>query len=719
MPPSGRVRLALIWHLHQPEYREPAGGAFAMPWVRIHATRNYSAMAALAASHPTVRQTFNFSGVLLDQLAAVAAGAPEAMLDLARAPVSSLSEAERLFVVRHFFAVNWHNYVQIHPRYRELLDKRGYVGPDAVDPLVARRFSDQDLRDLVVLFHLGWLYDPPSGHPDHPLVDSLRRKERDYSEEDKSMLLQAGLRIAAATAGEYRALQDRGTIEIAASPFYHPIGPLLLDQSAAREARPETEIPEPGFDGTRDLGWQIGEALSLHRRTFGRTPAGMWPPEGGVSEAFVDACAGKGIRWLGMDSDVLRHSLRKAGVEPGPWDHARSWRRPTSAADMAIVVRDHFLSDLVGFIYSKWKPGEAAVDFVHRVKQAPRDGDSPALVSVILDGENPWESYPNWGRDFLHALYGRLASDPEIECVRVSDHLAEFPPRAELRAIQAGSWINHDFSVWIGHAEDRAAWRLVAEARRALLDAEASLPEREFALAWRHLMTVEGSDWTWWFGPEHFAENAGEFDRLFRAHLTRIYRILGTSAPADLDRPVRGDAREESLALPRDVLDVTVDGRVTSYFEWLPAGRYVPGRAGSAMHRVGSLVERIMFGAARGGRLAVRIDFARGIVGPSDVVLGLAGTASGEVVLLRGPGGAWHGRYEGPPELGVTGIEVAAGSVVECAMRVEGAPTAEGDWLLTVLVRERDGGRVLESWPETGSLRIRAEAAESTQDWVV
>jgi hypothetical protein len=260
-----------------------------------------------------------------------------------------------------------------------------------------------------------------------------------------------------------------------------------------------------------------------------------------------------------------------------------------------VIFRDHFMSDLIGFVYSKMEPSHAAADFLHRIREncagilaSGRD----ALVPIILDGENAWEYYPGNGREFLREFYGRIQNDPDFTAMTVSEAIAAAGEIPQNNGIFPASWINANFDVWIGSGEDVAAWELLWDAREACGKAEAAQKEgrpgapgvQALATAKESLLAAEGSDWCWWYGPEHSTANDAEFDALYRKHLTGIYVALGLDAPDDLAKPIK-KLPERALHLPpSQMLKVKVDGRESSYFEWLGAGLFSPERRSGAMH---------------------------------------------------------------------------------------------------------------------------------------
>src|SRR6266850_3219217 len=396
--------------MHQPSYRDAETGTFVLPWARLHATKDYRDMAAVLRSYPRVHATFNLTPVLLDQLEAIRGGEPDRYLVLARRPAQELSEDDRRFLRVRFFDVNHERMLEPHEAYRELYRR-------ASEPWEA-----QDFLDLQVWFHLAWV--DPSYREEEP-IRSLLRKGRGFTETEKNALLDWGIACAGEVAGEYRRLAASGQIELSTSAYHHPILPLLIDSDSPREAEPSIQLPSPPFRAPEDAAEQVRRARASHEQRFGSLPRGTWPPEGAVSDAALTLLARAGFEWAASDEAVLSAALAKRDGEVRGWPEAlhRPYRVETGAGPIAMVFRDRALSDLIGFTYARWDPTNAADDFLRRVLEAGRSAPprpSP-LVTVILDGENCWETYPDDGRAFLSALYERLQRERDIEPVTVSE----------------------------------------------------------------------------------------------------------------------------------------------------------------------------------------------------------------------------------------------------------------------------------------------------------
>ncbi|MFO0582166.1 MAG: glycoside hydrolase family 57 protein [Anaeromyxobacter sp.] len=592
-----KVRLAFLWHMHQPPYRDATSGEVLLPWVRLHATRSYRDMAWILERHPGVRCTVNFTPVLLEQLEEAALGAGrDRFLDLSLREPADLAPSERAILLRSFFMVSWDRHVRPVPRYAELLSKRGRDLRGLDVERLAATFTPAELRDLAVHFNLAWMGF--SALEDDAGLRALVAKGRDFDAADAAYVVEAQRRLLAEIVPRWRALAERGQVELSTTPYYHPILPLVCDTDAARRALPDATLP-PRFAWPEDAAWHVREAIAAHARHFGRPPAGTWPAEGSVSPEAVALLAGEGLSWAASDEGVLLASL--PGDAPRLSSLYRPWRVEAGGRDLPMLFRDRSLSDLVGFTYSKVPAAEAVSDMlghVASVGQAWEGAGLPgqATVGVFLDGENAWEHYPRSGHAFLDGLWGALENDPRIETVTMSEATRDAQGRVE--RIHSGSWIESSFRIWMGHHEDRTAWAALGKARRAVADAEragSATPDR-LAAARRHLHAAEASDWFWWYGEDFTTELAAEFDALFRGHVVRASLLVGAEPPPEAQEPIKraGTAQPtgveaKPLSGPTALLTPTLDGRETTYFEWQGSGLYRPGQ-----HR-GS-----MYGAAQG-----------------------------------------------------------------------------------------------------------------------
>ncbi len=589
--------IAFIWHMHQPYYRDLLTGDCPMPWVRLHGTKDYLDMVKILEPFPALHQTFNLVPSLIDQLQEYEppASRSDYFLDLSRKPAAQLTDAEKRFILEWFFMANWDHMVKPYPRYHDLLAKRGWSVREQAWPEVVRRFRTQDYLDVQVWFNLAWI-DPWLRQQDQALA-ALEAKGSQFSEEEKRLVLDKHLAILQQIVPAYRQAQERGQVELTTSPYYHPIVPLLCDVRRAHAALPRLPLPEGGFRHPEDARWHLSNGVARHTALFGRAPEGLWPPEGSVSEELVQLAMDAGLRWIATDEEILWRTLKTSRSPSLLYQPHRLHRKDKN---LAIVFRDRELSDLIGFVYSQWTASMAVQDFVNRcggIYEQFRAMNRPALVSVILDGENAWECYPRDGHDFFQGLYRTLAQDARFRLVTVSEYLRQFPvdQQPSLPELFTGSWIDGNFATWVGHPEKNAAWTHLARAREALAAHPAKGGREALELAWRSLYIAEGSDWMWWYGDTHSSAQDEEFDRLFRAHTANVYRGLGQEVPPALHLPIKVKTINPTYE-PTALLHPTIDGQETSYYEWIYAG-YLDLRKGYASaHRGQQLLRALYYG---------------------------------------------------------------------------------------------------------------------------
>ncbi len=718
VPARAPIGLVFLWHFHQPWYRGFGGGPATLPWVRLHALKDYADLPAILAEEPRVPHAANLVPALLDQIELAAAGASDAFLEVARAPVSSWDEAAVDFALDNFFSAHPQR-IEPLSHYAELARRRARALAHGREALRAE-FTADELRDLVVLFHLAWSGETLSRDP---LLVKLRRHGHRFSEEEKEALLDRQAAFLSETIPAWKRAFQSGVVEAATSPYHHPILPLLISSEAGREALPQLPSPSLRLHRPEDARAQIALGLATFERHFGFRPKGMWPPEGAISEAALALIREAGISWVASDEEVLFHSLPASRLAFEPGDRARTLFRPytlSSAPSPAIFFRDRVLSDRIGFSYATWPAADAAADFVARLlsihEAAP---DRGLTVPVILDGENAWESYPQNGALFLRALAAAIAAEPRIRTMTPSQALAQEPP-APLERLVAGSWVNGNLTTWVGAPAKNRAWDLLIRARETLgpeIAGVEPVPPAQIAAglatpaqaAQGALFAAEASDWFWWFGDDHTSAHDPVFDALFRNHVASAYRALGHGVPADLDESVDGAGAPDAV-LASAAVSPTIDGGIPDYFEWLGAARF-SGQPRGAMNRGAGLLKEIFFGAGGGSglpaELFLRLDPA---VAPASA--SLAGITARISVRADRNGAAADDEpadapYELPLEAGVRRMgscRIGVDRIVEIA--IPAPASLSGTLQLRVHLVDAQG-RELEALPSDGWLRFR------------
>lgn len=603
------LNIAFLWHHHQPFYKISESGQkpfFRLPWVRLHAVKDYFDMADLLRQFPTVKQTFNFVPSLLLQLNEYAHhDAEDRVLQLTKINAEQLSEPEMAEILDTFFLANRTTMIDPYPRFRELWEKKSNKEP----------FQTEDWRDLQAWYNLCWIGN--SAKRQEPVV-SLIQKGRHFTEADKSTILEVHGVVLKKVIPAYKTLLTNGQVELSATPFYHPIIPLLCNSRVA-EAPDRSILAESFvFSHPEDADHQIETALRYFEDEFGVAAKGMWPSEGSVSDEAVRCFARHQIQWLATDQEILYHSE----TDENKPSHLRAYQTKDGPV---LFFRDHSMSDAIGFVYANKSADEAVADFINKAEEHRSvilsQGLDPSdhVLSVILDGENCWEYYEDQGETFLRSLFGALESSKDLKTITFSEYLAYPGIRSmlpKITRIHAGSWINHNFDIWFGsHREKNIAWQYLYYARQAVEEQEKSENVSPTAVraAWESIYIAEGSDWFWWFGDDHQAHNKHLFDELFRFHVRSAYDAVGIPVPSYLRSPIMIQGRTRQVHVPPSApIKPRLDGRPSHFYEWLDAGVYDAEADGDTMHATEQWIKKIYYGFDD-VFLYFRIDFFDGL----------------------------------------------------------------------------------------------------------
>ena len=631
------LRLILLWHQHQPFYKDLVTGEYRLPWVRLHALKDYYGMVKLLDEFPNVHQNFNLVPSLITQIQDYVAGtAQDPFFKVAAKPAKDLTLEQRKFALQYLFQANPANLIGRYPRYRELYERFQEHGQSAEK--AEKYFLPRDFTDLQVLSQIAWFDEFFLEDKD---IAALIQKERNYSLEDQDFVIARERELLGKVLPAYAEAAKKGSIEISATPFYHPILPLVCDTNAGAVSSPGLPLPQNRFRHPEDAREQLVRALDLHQQAFGVRPQGVWPSEGSVSEEALAIAHSLGIKWMATDEGVLGRSTGVFFQRDG------NGRLPTHLAErlynihryengqtaMHMVFRDHTISDLIGFVYSGMDPGDAARHLLHNIKEAAQPvlaQGRDAVVSVILDGENAWEYYPRSGRDFLRRFYDALQREGGLEAVTVAEAIARHRSFSPLPSLVPGSWINANFNVWIGAPEDNRAWDYLHHAREFYTQNAARASEAQRKLALEEIMIAEGSDWNWWYGPEHHSANDRDFDELYRKHLSNVYQALGAMPPDYLSQPITGGEVRPTFTPQTAYIHPRITGDKIRYFEWLGAAIFTADQRAGAMHGKQFLLDSVYAGID-GDFVYGRLDFAGPVPDMEfDLVVNLESWASGE-----------------------------------------------------------------------------------------
>jgi alpha-amylase/alpha-mannosidase (GH57 family) len=640
-----KIHLVVLWHMHQPQYRDPETGRYVLPWTRLHALKDYWGMVNILEEFPNFHATFNVVPSLGLQLEEYASGTfNEPWFDLAFCDAEQLTKEDKAEILQRAFQVNHERLLARWPRFLELYEWSRQAG----GAQATVTFTPRDWRDLQLLSQLAWMEEEWIARD--PVINKLSAKGKDFSEKDKNALKLKQLEFLRLVLPIYRQAAARGQIEISTTPFYHPILPLVCDSDIARIANPSTPLPRRAYRHPEDAREQLRRAIEYHQRVFGVKPAGLWPSEGSVSDETLRIAAEEGFQWFGTDEGVLGRTLnvgffREASGLPANAERLyRPWRVQMGATGITGLFRDHHLSDLIGFVYSRLDAKAGASDLHGRLRAIGERVQSkqPLTISLFLDGENAWEYYAGNGREFLREFYSRIQADPDFRALTASEAIAAAGEIPQATGIFPASWINANFDVWIGHAEDVQAWDYLWDAREVFSRSEDARAqgrkdapsEEALQQAKESLLAAEGSDWCWWYGPEHSTANDAEFDALYRKHLTGIYRALGKVAPDELAKPIKRQPERALHLHPSEYLRVDVNGRDTSYFEWLGAGLYSPERRSGAMHGRIFYLHELRYGFEP-QRLCIRLDaFPDALAELEDAEFRITIQANSDVTLM-------------------------------------------------------------------------------------
>ena len=564
------LKLCFFWHMHQPDYRD-SSGVMRMPWVFLHAIKDYYEMPWLLNRHEGLKATFNITAPLIEQLNLYKDPLKnDYFLLLWEKHPSELNEDARNWLIKICKSTQYETMVKPLPYFDELYHHKN--------------LNDEEFIDLEVLFMLAWC-----GHylrQENRFVKQLFHKGKNFTQSDKARLLKTLCAFIETILPFYAKLQKAGVISLSTTPYNHPILPLLLDMNNAKKANVHTTLPADPMSLRDDAIAQVERSILLYEKTFGVKPKGFWPAEGAVDEESLGIYKEKGLSWIATDEEILFHSLD---------DKTRSrLYRPYRYNGMTIGFRDHSLSDLIGFNY-RFKSGKDAVDHFMQVLEPIADIED-ATVFVILDGENAWEFFENNAYDFFTTLYNRFSTTAWCQ-TRTMDEISQSKKQGILKKLSPGSWIHGNFDTWSGHPEKNRAWELIYQTKRDVAKYAGVIPDETAEKIKFHFLASECSDWFWWYGDDHVTEYGLEFDTLFRGHLIAVYHLLNISPPSDLFVTILSRANTVPfLVKPRTAISPSIDGKQKTFFEWIGAGSIDEAKFYSTMDKARGPVDKILYG---------------------------------------------------------------------------------------------------------------------------
>jgi alpha-amylase/alpha-mannosidase (GH57 family) len=545
MSANAPLQVVLYWHMHQPEYRDRRTGKYYLPWTYLHVIKDYVDMAAHLEAHPQARVVVNFTPTLLEQIGDYAqqlndylehgSALNDPMLEALVSPVLPETPEERLQLINNCLRANEDRVIHRFSHYKRLAEIAAWLEQHQHS---IKYIDEQYLIDLLVWFHLAWLGE--TVRRNNVLIQDMIEKGSGFTVHDRNELVRVIAGLCNEVIPRYRKLAEQGQVELSMTPYAHPIMPLLQDIESATEAMPDTALPHCRHypDGENRTRWHIEKGIEVFKSFFGLTPRGCWPSEGSISAATLGLLNEYGFAWAASGESVLHNSIRKSELKLDCIH--RAYRHQDN--NMACFFRDDGLSDLIGFNYSDWHADDAVANLIHHLQNIAHACKDKAdtVVSIILDGENAWEYYPENGYYFLDHMYRALVEDPGINLTTYSDVLGNNPEAASLPAIVAGSWVYGTFSTWIGDKDKNRAWDMLCEAKKAFdrVAGSGQLDAAQLEQAEKQLAICEGSDWFWWFGDYNPTGSVKDFDHLYRLQLFDLYTLLGLEPPEDLGNPI-------------------------------------------------------------------------------------------------------------------------------------------------------------------------------------
>lgn len=540
------LNVIIVWHNHQPFYKDPLTNEYILPWVRLHGAKDYYRMPYIVSQFPDLHITFDLSGSLISQIIDYQNGLIDENLKLSKVNPQDLSTAQKIKILSipgGFFDINWDHIVKKVPLFNDILEKRNAAFKDSPNnpEIAVQKLTPQDYLNLQTLFNLFWLdIDFIKNDKDlSPLLDKAFNKV-DFTISDRDLVLRKQMEVIDKIFGIYKDLSTKNQIELVSTPYAHPISPLLVD-----------------FGLSGELLKQLDKSNEVFYKVFGFYPKGIWASECAINDETLKLFSEKGLKWTISDVD----NLPQLGVNK---DDPLEKYVPYEINGVAVFFRDKYLSDGIGFRYSGQSVNEAVSDVENTLRNIQSLNKNGSLVyTIALDGENAWEYYNNDGNDFLKAFYSKLSSlqkEGVIKVVTPSEYLSKFKPKSvsphtvtvldlsnkdisninsysnlPTKEVQGyfgeSSWINPTLDTWIGEPQENVAWTWLIDAYKTFNESKNSLSEENLNKANDFLLIAEGSDWFWWYGSDQSSGNDRGFDRLYKLYLGGLYKTLGKQIP--------------------------------------------------------------------------------------------------------------------------------------------------------------------------------------------
>lgn len=694
-----KLYLSILWHQHQPFYKDTVNDIYRMPWVYMHAIKDYYDMLYLVRKH-NVKVTFNLVPVLLYQLADyIKEPKNDELLSIIYSnQLPEAKEMKKLFT----YAFDSMDQKKIHSskRYHELLLKKNH----------GDSFTLKESNDLKVHLLLSWM-----GHIsflEEPWLMNIKDQDQEFSVKDKEKILKYAENMLQKVIDEHKSAFQKDEIEVSTTPFFHPILPLLNSFQAAQVSVHDLPLPGNISNMADDVAYQISEGKKYTESIMEKEIVGFWPSEGSVSPAIISGFIQNNVQWIATDKGILAHSFNLAQTPFSDNDTYHPYEYESDHGPIRIYFRDTALSDLIGFTYSQWETNAAVNDFLSRlarIKDNFAGSGEVAHVNIILDGENAWEHYTNNGYDFLDRLYQAIAQAEWIDSITFRE--ASSLPARKLKKLFSGSWIFSNLNTWIGHPEKNKGWEYLVLAKEAFEKNKAAVSEEKKESARFALSAAEGSDWFWWYGDDFYSHFSDDFDALFRQHLRNVYQYLNLNIPQELYYSIRGKHKGGLLSPPNNYLDVHPDGMLEGYFDWLGAGEFDLTYDGSTMHLATRRLQKLKFGPALRGEYGIYLALEGDLENTFDEILEIE-VLNGERIIMQ-----WDMQnhtiifIEGLPEH--SHAEIAQADIIEIFL-----PLAKNESSVLMQFRILKKGQISEKAPMYSMAKLPLKI-DASQNWIV
>ena len=574
MSQTKKLSIAFYWHMHQPVYQLTPQGDYIMPWVRLHAVKDYLDMMLWVEKFKKLKLNFNYVPILLDSLIEYSNGAHDIHSRLTVTDAENLSHDDKIFILNNFFDSNYQTMILPNEQYHRLYKIIQENGTDDTDI-----FTLQEYSDLMALFNLAWI-DPSFRNSDERLV-ALVNKSKNYTLEDRIQIIDIQREIIKKIIPTLKKLAAKNKIEVTTSPYYHPILPILLDYKEIRNDASD-ELSE--LNTEEDARLQTKLALDRIEELIGKRPKGIWASEQCISPSTLRMLSDLGIEWSISDEGNLARSIDFEfvhdfkGYLEDPYHLLKTYAYKTDKSDIKMIFRESSMYNLISFEYADHNPVATANDLYDRIKilqsKILSSPDENHLLTIAMDGENCWENYIEDGNKFLETLYELICNDSSIETVLISDYIENCKNHKELNKIATGASFNRGYKLWINEPVKDAAWKYLKTAKEDLTAFSRREPNHpNLSYAQKELFICEGSDWFWWYGEPNSSGRDNIFDFIFRTHLKNIYKTLGLDYPKYLDEPLAAPSPARPSNFPRALISPAVNGKnIQDDDTWLNAG---------------------------------------------------------------------------------------------------------------------------------------------------